>query len=51
MDDLRKIHIIAGWVLTGCGIALIVINALNFTSFFCLAVGVMLLAFAKRTPA
>jgi hypothetical protein len=50
MDDLHKVHLNAGWVLTGCGIAVIVVNAMNPTSLLCLAVGLGLLAYAKANP-
>lgn len=51
MDDLRKIHVTAGWVLTGAGVVMILVNALNASSIFCLIVGVGLLVYAKRTHA
>jgi hypothetical protein len=50
MDDLHKVHVNAGWVLTACGIAMIVVNAMNTTSLLCLAVGLGLLAYAKASP-
>ena len=51
MDDLRKLNVRLGWVLTGAGVALIVVNAMNATSLTCLAVGVALLAYAKTSRA
>lgn len=46
-EELRKVQLSAGWVLTGAGIAMIVVNAMNTTSLLCLALGLSLLAFAK----
>jgi hypothetical protein len=46
MDDLRKIHLTAGWLLTGSAIAMMLVNAVNATSLLCFAVGVALLAYA-----
>jgi hypothetical protein len=51
MDDLRKIHVTAGWVLTGGGVAMMLINAVNASSVICLIVGIGLLVYAKRTHA
>jgi hypothetical protein len=51
MDDLRKLHIKIGWVLTGTGVALIVVNAMNITSLLCLGLGIALLAYAKTERA
>ena len=51
MDDLRKLHITIGWALTGIGVALIVVNAMNMTSLMCLALGITLLAYAKISRA
>jgi hypothetical protein len=51
MDDLRKIHLNAGLVLTIGGVLLIVVNAMNTTSLLCLAVGISLLVYARRNPA
>jgi hypothetical protein len=51
MDDLRKIHLIAGWVLTGSAIAMMLVNAVNATALLCLALGVTLLAYAARERA
>jgi len=51
MDDLRKLHIKIGWVLTGTGAALIVVNAMNTTSLLCLGLGIALLAYAKTERA
>jgi len=50
MHDLRKIHVTTGRVLTGCGIAMIVVNAMNTTSLLCLSIGLGLLAYAKMSP-
>ena len=50
MDEIRKVQISAGWVLTGCGFALIVVNAMNAMSLLCLALGLSLLAYAKANP-
>lgn len=50
MDDLHAVHVKAGLVLTGCGIAMILVNAMNTTSLLCLAVGLGLLAYAKANP-
>lgn len=47
MDDLRKLHIKLGWVLTGAGVALIIVNAMNTSSLLCLGLGIALLAYAK----
>ena len=51
MDDLHKVHVKAGLVLTIGGALLIVVNAMNTTSLLCLAVGISLLVYAKRNPA
>jgi hypothetical protein len=51
MDDLRKLHLKLGWIITGAGVALIVVNAMNTASLTCLAVGVALLAYAKTSRA
>ena len=51
MDDLRNLQIRIGWILTGAGIVLIVVNAMNTTSLLCLGVGVSLLAYAKAKRA
>jgi len=51
MDDLRKLQVKLGWILTGAGVALIVVNAMNTSSLMCLAVGVALLAYAKTRRA
>ena len=50
MDDLRKVQVNAGWVLTIGGVLLIVVNAMNTTSLLCLAVGIGLLAYARAHP-
>ena len=51
MDDLAKLNTTLGWVLTGAGIAMIVINAMNTTSLLCVGLGVSLLAYAKARRA
>jgi hypothetical protein len=51
MEDLPKIHVAAGWLLTGGGVAMMLINAVNVNSVICLIVGMGLLAFAKYTHA
>ena len=50
MDELRKVQLSAGWVLTGCGLAMIVVNAMNATSLLRIALGLSLLAVAKAGP-
>ena len=49
-DELRKVQLSAGWVLTGCGLVMIVVNAMQAKWLLCLALGVSLLAFAKAGP-
>jgi len=51
MGDLRALNTKIGWVLTGTGIALIVLNAMNTTSLLCLGLGVALLAYARMERA
>jgi hypothetical protein len=51
MDDLRKVHIYAGRMLTVGGVLLIVVNAMNTTSLLCLAIGISLLVYARVNPA
>jgi hypothetical protein len=51
MGDLRKLHIKLGWVLTGAGVALIIVNAMNTTSLLCLGLGIALLAYTKTERA
>lgn len=51
MDELRKVHVYAGWVLTIGGMLMIVVNAMNTSSLLCLAVGIGLLAYARANPA
>jgi len=50
MDDLRKIHVSACWVLVGCSVAIMLVQAVNGSAIICLAVGVSLLAFARFKP-
>jgi len=47
MDDLPKLLIRIGWVLTGAGAGLIVVNAMNATSLLCLVIGIASLAYGK----
>ena len=51
MGDLRRLHTKLGWILTGTGIALIVVNAMNTTSLLCLGLGLALLAYARTERA
>jgi len=51
MGDLRKLHIKFGCVLTGAGVVLIIVNAMNTTSLLCLGLGIALLAYTKTERA